>query len=66
MGTSRVRTLCSLIRVSGANGSAVAEGDVFEGCTQVKPESHFLIGCDARIRPLTHYRGYLVGLFWEQ
>jgi hypothetical protein len=40
MGTSCLRTLDSLIRVSGASGSAIAEGDVFEGCTGVKPEPH--------------------------
>jgi hypothetical protein len=40
MGTSRVRTLGSLIQVSGASGSIIAEGDIFEGCTPVKPESH--------------------------
>jgi hypothetical protein len=40
MCTGRVRTLGSVIRVSGASGSATAEGDVFEGCTRVKPESH--------------------------
>jgi hypothetical protein len=41
MGTSRVRTLGSLIRAWGANGSAIAEGDVFAAESNEKERAEY-------------------------